>query len=292
MYVMKKTLLLFLMFLAFGALSAQVVLNQVDDFSEGADGNWFEAVASGAPVENVSTGGPAGAGDSYLRDYTTQNPGGPGSRMIIRNNTQWAGNFTSAGVGSVLMDVRALNVDITVRISVTGPGGNFSSPGFVVTAGSGWNSITIPISSTDMLSAPAANDGSAAGTDVNATMSGVTELRILSNPNPSWIGEVTNAEMHLDNITAAAPLSVQDFEVKNNEFVISPNPGTNKLNISLSQNSSDTKLEVFDVLGKRIYKGLITDLETSVNVSNWKSGVYLVKISNEKISKTKRFIKQ
>lgn len=286
---MKKTLLIICLFCT-AIVSSQVVLNQVDDFEEGFDGNWFETSAT--PPENVATDGPAGAGDSYLRDYTTQSPGGPGARLIIRNNMQWIGNFNSAGVGSVLMDVRALNVDITVRISVTGPGGNFSSPGFAVTAGSGWNSITIPISTTDMLSAPAANDGSAAGTDVNMTMSGVTEFRILSNPNPSWIGEVTDAEMHLDNITAGAPLSTDEFQIQDNDFTISPNPGVNKLNIKLPNSNVDMKLEVFDVLGKRVHKGVINQLESSVDVSDWRSGIYLVKVSNDKTTQTKRFIKQ
>lgn len=75
-------------------------------------------------------------------------------------------------------------------------------------------------------------------------------------------------------------------------FTISPNPSKNKLNINLPKSSEDMTLEVFDVLGKRIHKTTITNLETSIDVSRWKTGVYLVKISNEKISQTKRFIKQ
>lgn len=75
-------------------------------------------------------------------------------------------------------------------------------------------------------------------------------------------------------------------------FKISPNPSSNKLNIKLLKTSKNTILEVYDVLGKRIHKSKITQLEASVDVSNWKTGVYLVKISTEKESQTKRFIKQ
>lgn len=78
----------------------------------------------------------------------------------------------------------------------------------------------------------------------------------------------------------------------NDEFTISPNPAKNSLNIKLSAKTSDLQVEVFDVLGKRIYKGLITKLESSVDVSNWKSGVYLVRVSDDKTTRTKRFIKQ
>jgi hypothetical protein len=76
------------------------------------------------------------------------------------------------------------------------------------------------------------------------------------------------------------------------QFMITPNPGKSTLNIKLSNTVEDSKLEVFDVLGKRVYIGLITKLESSVNVSNWKSGVYLIRVSNNKAIQTKRFIKQ
>ncbi|SDH26947.1 T9SS type A sorting domain-containing protein [Winogradskyella thalassocola] len=82
------------------------------------------------------------------------------------------------------------------------------------------------------------------------------------------------------------------IEIQSNEFTIAPNPAKNKLNIKLQNTSEDLKLEVFDVLGKRIYKGLITKLESSIDVSNWKSGVYLVRISDDTETQTKRFIKQ
>ena len=86
-------------------------------------------------------------------------------------------------------------------------------------------------------------------------------------------------------------LSTPEF-TESSEFVISPNPAKTKLNITLPSFSDDTRLEVFDVLGKRVYNGILTELESSVNVSNWKTGVYLVRISNDKFSQTKRFIKQ
>ncbi|WP_179334495.1 T9SS type A sorting domain-containing protein [Winogradskyella costae] len=85
---------------------------------------------------------------------------------------------------------------------------------------------------------------------------------------------------------------LSSIEIQNNEFTIAPNPAKNKLNIKLLNTSEDLKLEVFDVLGKRIYKGLITKLESSIDVSNWKSGVYLVRITDDTVTHTKRFIKQ
>ena len=82
------------------------------------------------------------------------------------------------------------------------------------------------------------------------------------------------------------------IEIQEDEFTIAPNPAKNKLNIKLQNTNEDLKLEVFDVLGKRIYKGMITKLESSIDVSNWKSGVYLVRVTDDTITQTKRFIKQ
>lgn len=95
-----------------------------------------------------------------------------------------------------------------------------------------------------------------------------------------------------DNSPTVSKIVTQFNLIQDEDFVISPNPAEDKLNIKLLSSREDVKLEVFDVLGKLIYKGEITQLESSVNISNWKSGVYLVRVSNNKTTQTKRFIKQ
>jgi len=95
-----------------------------------------------------------------------------------------------------------------------------------------------------------------------------------------------------DNSTIVSRLVTQYNLIQDEDFVISPNPAKEKLNIKLLSANENVKLEVFDVLGKLIYKGEITQLESSINISSWKSGVYLVRVSNNKTVQTKRFIKQ
>jgi len=83
-------------------------------------------------------------------------------------------------------------------------------------------------------------------------------------------------------------LGVEDFSLKS--FKISPNPSSLNLNIELPNNITNAKVEVFDVLGKRIYNKEVT--ETSINISNWSKGVYLVRVSTSDATHTKRFVKQ
>ena len=95
-----------------------------------------------------------------------------------------------------------------------------------------------------------------------------------------------------DNSATVSKIITQYNLIQDEDFVISPNPAKDKLNIKLLSPGENVKLEVFDVLGKLIYKGEITQLESSVNISNWKSGVYLVRVTNNSVTHTKRFIKQ
>lgn len=286
---MKQKLLLFLLScLISTAISAQLG-TQVDDFQVGTTTyGWFESGSSPNPPTFVANGGPSGAGDNYMTD-TASGTGGPGSRMVARNVTQWAGDYTDAGVISIRFDARAITNDLDFRVAVNGSGGPFSSSEVVtVTVGSGWTPVVLSVKAIDMVSVTA-NVGT--GTDIDATLADVNELRILSNPNPSYIGEVIAATMDIDNIRAGTTLGVEVFNLVN-EFKISPNPGASELNITLSATNEDASVAVFDILGKRIFLQDINQINTSINVSQWDNGVYLVKVSSANSSQTKRFIKQ
>lgn len=76
------------------------------------------------------------------------------------------------------------------------------------------------------------------------------------------------------------------------EFVISPNPAKSTINLYLPKGYENAKLSVFDVLGKEIYYTELSSLKSNINISKWNSGVYLVRISTENESQTKRFVKQ
>ena len=91
------------------------------------------------------------------------------------------------------------------------------------------------------------------------------------------------------NIIVSPMLSVEDEELVN--FTIYPNPSSNVLNLKLTHNNKSTKIEVFDVLGKLTYNAMVNS-ETSINVTNWNSGLYFVKLSSENLKITKRFVKE
>jgi hypothetical protein len=86
-------------------------------------------------------------------------------------------------------------------------------------------------------------------------------------------------------------LGLNDFE-QEDDFRLYPNPSNSILNIELQSISSNGTLEVFDLLGKQIITQSISKTEISqIDVTNWDSGLYLIKISSDKGEETKRFIK-
>ena len=90
-----------------------------------------------------------------------------------------------------------------------------------------------------------------------------------------------------DNIVPSA-LGTADFGYANNTISLYPNPTQEVLNISSS--ISITKIEVYDLLGKKVASN---DNASNVNVSDLGKGAYIVKVVQENGSvAAKQFIKE
>lgn len=67
---------------------------------------------------------------------------------------------------------------------------------------------------------------------------------------------------------------------------IFPNPATNYINI-ISNDAGLKNVEIFDVLGKQVLK---TVTEQTVNVSSLLSGIYMVKVTQEGKTSTRKLV--
>lgn len=91
--------------------------------------------------------------------------------------------------------------------------------------------------------------------------------------------------------------SMQSFTLSNpevalNDFKISPNPAKSKVTISLPNGATNVKLDVFDVLGKKVMTRNLSSLNSTFDVSKWNTGIYLMRITSDNGTQTKRFVKQ
>ena len=286
---MKKKLLFLILTLSSVVVFSQVSAGQVDDFEDGTVQNWIiGATGSSSPV-NVASGGPDGVDDNFL-EYTSTGASSIASRMAIFNaNNQWSGDFISEGIVEIQFDAEVTTNDLHLRLAFQGPGGTrmISNVPVVVAANSGWNSVSLPLGLSDFTIVQGANT-------VSEVLSNAFTMRIISVTDENidnWRGEVIAATLRVDNITASTTLSRQDLKL-NNSFSIYPNPSSRNLNLSITNLENNTQVSVYNILGAKVYSNTLNSAKFSINTSQWQKGVYLVRISSDNGTTTKRFVKQ
>jgi hypothetical protein len=191
-------------FLVFCALfplvaSGAVSLDQVETFDSPT--GWTSGNVNPNPPLILPNTGPQGFGDSAL--VISSSVGNQaGSRLVSFNTTDWSGNYTGQGITGLRMDLRNTGGgDLFVRIAVNGPGGWFATDAQSVNAGLGYASFLFEITPVSLT--PARDRISPLGTDPDATLASVTQIRILHNETDGTaIGAVANATLRVDNLTA------------------------------------------------------------------------------------------
>lgn len=87
-------------------------------------------------------------------------------------------------------------------------------------------------------------------------------------------------------------LGINDFK-QESSLRLYPNPSNSILNIEFNSSVAEGTIEIFDILGKQVLRQSIAfNNLTQIDVADWETGLYLVKISSENGEETKRFVKQ
>ncbi|TWT48349.1 hypothetical protein [Botrimarina hoheduenensis] len=196
---------------SFPVVSEAAVMSPVDDFQDGTTQNWGSASQS---IVVISDGGPAGAGDIFLR-YASNGFGGPNSRMVLPMNAagnQWQGDYLADGYVGFSVDIANPGATDLVLYLTIGSGTDVSDGSWVSTttpvtvpSGSGWTSIDFSIRPEEL--AVLRGDANPANTLAN-----VKQLRLLSSAgglpmlsfggSGSPQGDVVAATLEIDNFRA------------------------------------------------------------------------------------------
>lgn len=178
--------------LALPAAATAITNGQLDDFQDGTTQGWASGAVNPNPPVNVATGGPAGTGDGYLL-ATSTGDFGAGSKLVIFNQSQWAGDYATAGVTFIKADMANFGAtDLMMRVNLSGNGGAYASINPVSLPADGlWHQVQFPIQESDLTG----------GFDFAATMSTVFELRILHSSFPSSHGDSVATQLGIDNLT-------------------------------------------------------------------------------------------
>ena len=179
------------------AATASPILNQVNNFSAGATSNWSNGGGAADPV-NVSTGGPAGAGDAFLR-VNANGGGGPGSRLVTFNRGgQWTGNFATAGVTGLTMDLKNFGTTpLSMRVAFQESAGAWyvSTQPVSLLPDNAWHAATFPLTQ-------AAMTRTTGSTAFNTALTRVNEFRIVDNTGVDYHGEAISSSFGVDNVRA------------------------------------------------------------------------------------------
>lgn len=128
---------------------------------------------------------------------------------------------------------------------------------------------------------------------VTVTYSGATDQSICRDPDftGEFVGHLshsTNARVFSPGLTNDTPLSINNYQ--NNLFVMYPNPSnTGFVNIKSNQMGA-VQAQVFDMLGKQMIDTIVVN--ERLEVSSLNAGIYIVKLTQNDRTTTKKLILQ
>jgi len=171
--------------------ASAISIGQLDDFEDGTTQNWISGGPNPNPPVWVSTGGPSGAGDAYLR-IDGNGIFGAGGNLVGFNDAQWTGDYLAAGVSAIQADMRNVgDSGLGIRLLLEGPGGSWRSvDAQPLAVGGSWQQVSFSLEANAL----------AGGFDLDATLANVTRLRILHAPD--FDVEPVLGSLGVDNVLA------------------------------------------------------------------------------------------
>lgn len=127
------------------------------------------------------------------------------------------------------------------------------------------------------------NTGITSLTDSAGSNNGTLTNFALSGATSNWKSGSTVATGN-----TCTTLEAETFNTLS-EVVVYPNPSTGILNIAIQE---DANITVNDMLGKVIYTNKVKAGNNTIDISNYQSGIYLLSVTTENGSVTKKLIKE
>jgi len=94
----------------------------------------------------------------------------------------------------------------------------------------------------------------------------------------------------MKGIITVTALGVNDFQLVKS-FTVFPNPATDFINVKANDNSFDSTFCIIDEQGRMVSGGKLTDVTTTIDLSQFTSGVYFLQVGDDK-KQTFRFLKK
>jgi hypothetical protein len=173
-----------------------ITVGTTDTFTGSLD-NWQKGITNPTYLSVVASGGPAGAGDSYMQSVA--DGGGSFGKLTVFNQNQWDSDYLTDGVTSIRMNLLNSGTGpLQVRLGLRNGGGAgfISTTPFLLGVGSGWQSADFAVSESAFTAV-----GSPGG--YAAFLANGFALRILHATSTGNLnGSTVVGTLGVDNITA------------------------------------------------------------------------------------------
>ncbi len=119
------------------------------------------------------------------------------------------------------------------------------------------------------------------------------QAQTIYNYQYSSTGNMENRLIQVLKIASEETESFEEIE-KEEVFSIYPNPGINQVNISLTENmieESPVNIGVYNSLGQKVFTSSTQSLLTTINISEYNSGIYCIEVVSQQNRWVKEFIK-
>ncbi|MGH7133641.1 MAG: hypothetical protein ACREJO_17055 [Phycisphaerales bacterium] len=196
---MKVLLAMVALGAAAGSASGQVSLGMWDNFNSGTTHDWINGGSAPDP-DVISSGGPAGAGDGWMR--MSSDGSGGGGKLTIFNNLDWWGDYVTTGITRIEMDLmnldpqnRTLNIRLGFRLSSNQNSPGWCTQAFNLVADGQWHHAVFTLSAATMTRI----GGAPSWTE---SMMSVGEVRLSHSPSAGLTGPNITSAMGVDNIRA------------------------------------------------------------------------------------------
>lgn len=111
---------------------------------------------------------------------------------------------------------------------------------------------------------------------------------LYNNPTDEMGYGIPNFE---DALLALQNLGIED-ELRNNQFVIYPNPASNEVNVSFPADENTATARLYDIFGKLISETQVSTLKQVIDVSVLTQGMYLLSIQSENRTNSFKVLKK
>jgi len=81
--------------------------------------------------------------------------------------------------------------------------------------------------------------------------------------------------------TIESTTGINSYTMSDEDIKIYPNPTENSvINIKISDSYKNSKIDIFDSLGRIVYQNILSDQLSTIDISAWTKGIFIVKISS------------